>query len=116
LYNTTIIAFSLSIHAALAAADDISLRNPLFARIKNGHSGHYPAKSTGRAAPVFILLWIFCFPGIPCLLDLLLRGGIVKAVQLDLFTPIRQLLIDAEKGLQPLLLNFGRSLMVLMSS
>lgn len=46
-------------------------------------------------------------PGLPGRFDLLLRGrGVIKAGQLDLFTPLRQFFIDPEEGLQPLLFYF----------
>jgi hypothetical protein len=52
-------------------------------------------------------LRVLRLPGFPGRFDLLLRGGgIIKAGQLDLFTPLRQFFIDPEEGLQPLLLDF----------
>ena len=76
-------------HWANRPDEDFLPARPLFYRMKNGLIRPLPDEKNHRyrAVPVFILLWIFGFPG---LFDLLLRrSGIVKAVQRHFFTPVR---------------------------
>ncbi|KJF75764.1 hypothetical protein UA70_30305, partial [Raoultella planticola] len=55
--------------------------------------------------PVFILLWIFGFPRIPCLLNLLFAAAASLKPFSSTFYARQAVAYRRGKGLQPLLLN-----------